>query len=50
MVEEVAPQADHDGLADRREAADEPRLQDPPRCGDAEVDDDDDRQMTLVVR
>src|SRR5215469_14873377 len=49
MVEEIAPQADHGRLADRGEAADEISLQHPARRGDSEVDDDDDRQVTLVA-
>ena len=47
MVEEVAPQADHDRLADRCEPADEHRLQDPAGRGDAEIDDDDDREVVF---
>src|ERR1700759_3293140 len=49
MVEEVAAQADDDGLADGRQTADQACLQDPADRGDTEVDEHDDRQVVLVA-
>ena len=44
VVEEVAPEPDHDRLADRGEPADEHGLEDPADGGDGEID------ATTIVR
>ncbi len=49
VVEEVAPQADHDRLPDPRQTADEDCLQNPSDRRDDDVDRDNDRQVVLVA-
>src|SRR5476649_1960313 len=49
MVEEILAQAEHDVLADAREAAYERRLHDPRERVDPEVDEDVDAEARLLV-
>src|SRR5690242_5482461 len=50
MVEEVAAEPDHHPLAETGKATDQPRLEAPAEHRDAEVDDDDHRQVMDVAR
>jgi hypothetical protein len=49
MVEEVLAQTEHHPLAEPGKATDQPALEHPADCCDAEVDHDDDREVVLVT-